>query len=248
MVNIQGLYKFRDFFRNYTDNYVLIGGTACSVVFDEVGENFRATKDLDVVLIVENINEEFGRAFWDFIREANYNGIETGETQRQFYRFKNPANAAYPKMIELFSRTPNLPLLPDAHLTPVHAADDVSSLSAILLNDEYYEFLLNGRRIIDGLSILDEKYLIPFKAKAWCELAARRTEGEEGNSRHIRKHYRDVYHLLMLLPPKERVKLPVQLKTDLQLFIAGIQKNDFVSEDIDNNLLCKRLEEIFLSI
>lgn len=68
MVNIQGLYKFRDFFQKYTDNYVLIGGTACSILFDEVGENFRATKDLDVVLIVENISKEFGQAFWEFIK------------------------------------------------------------------------------------------------------------------------------------------------------------------------------------
>lgn len=246
MVNIQGLYKFRDFFQNYTDHYVLIGGAACSVVFDEIGEDFRATKDLDVVLIVENISEAFGRAFWAFIKEANYNGIETGETQRQFYRFKNPANAAYPKMIELFSRSPNMPLLPEAHLMPLHIADDISSLSAILLNDDYYEFLLSGRRIVDGLSVLDEKYLIPFKAKAWCELTARREKGEVGNARHIRKHYRDVYHLLMLLPPNERVALPAQLKADLRLFVEGIRKEGVISEDIDNDLLCEKLEEIFL--
>ena len=248
MVNIQGLYKFRDFFQNYTDNYVLIGGAACSIVFDEIGEDFRATKDLDVVLIVENINEEFSRAFWDFIQEANYNGIETGETQRQFYRFKNPSDASYPKMIELFSRIPDIPLLPEAHLTPVHIADDISSLSAILLNDDYYDFLLNGRRIVDGLSVLDEKYLIPFKAKAWCELTSRRENGEEGYSRHIRKHYRDVYHLLMLLLPSERVALPEQLRADMQLFINGIRHSALVSDDIDNELLCRRLKEIYLSV
>ena len=242
------MYKFRDFFQNYTDNYVLIGGAACSLVFDEIGEDFRATKDLDVVLIVENINEEFGRAFWDFIQEANYNGIETGETQRQFYRFKNPSDASYPKMIELFSRTPDIPLLPEAHLTPVHIADDISSLSAILLNDDYYDFLLNGRRIVDGLSVLDEKYLIPFKAKAWCELTSRRENGEEGYSRHIRKHYRDVYHLLMLLLPSERVALPEQLRADMQLFINGIRHSALVSDDIDHELLCRILKEIYLSV
>ena len=78
-----------------------------------------------------------------------------------------------------------------------------------------YRFLLQGRRIVDGPSVLDEKYLIPFKAKAWSELSARQKGGEEGNSRHIRKHYRDVYHLLMLVPPKERIALPKQLKTDM---------------------------------
>ena len=226
---------------------MLIGGTACSILFDEIGENFRATKDLDVVLIVENISTEFGQAFWEFIKEANYNGIETGATQRQFYRFRNPTDAAYPKMIELFSRTPDIPLLPETHLTPIPIADDVSSLSAILLNDDYYRFLLQGRRIVDGLSVLDEKYLIPFKAKAWCELSARQKGGEEGNSRHIRKHYRDVYHLLMLVPPKERIALPKQLKTDMQSFINGIRQGETMSDDIDNLLLCEQLEDIYLS-
>ena len=247
MVNLQGLYKFRDFFRSHTDKYVLIGGAACSIVFDEIGEDFRATKDLDVVLIVENISEDFGRAFWDFIKAANYNGIETGEEQKQFYRFKNPSDMAFPKMIELFSRTPNMPLLPQAHLTPVHIADDISSLSAILLNDDYYAFLLSGRRVIDGLSVLDEKYLIPFKVKAWCELSARRKAGEEGNSRHIRKHYRDVYKLMTLLPANEHVVLPEQLEADMQAFITGVSQGEMMLDDIDNATLCRRLREIYLT-
>lgn len=248
MVNIQGLYKFRDFFKSHTDKYVLIGGAACSIVFDEIGGDFRATKDLDVVLIVENINDEFGRTFWEFIRQANYNGIETGEPQKQFYRFKDPADKAYPKMIELFSRKPDMKLLPDAHLSPVHISDDVSSLSAILLNDDYYAFLQSGKRVIDGLSVLDEKYLIPFKTKAWCELIARRKEGEEGNSRHIRKHYRDVYKLLLLLPDDERVILSDQVKSDMETFVDGISRGEYTSDDIDNAFLCQKLREIYLSV
>ena len=110
-----------------------------------------------------------------------------------------------------------------------------------------YQFLLQGRRIVDGLSLLDEKYLIPFKAKAWSELSARQKGGEEGNSRHIRKHYRDVYHLLMLVPPKERIALPKQLKTDMQSFINGIRLGESMSDDIDNLPLCEQLENIYLS-
>ena len=138
-------------------------------------------------MIVENISEEFGKAFWEFIKEANYNGIETGEPQRQFYRFKKPEDTTYPQMIELFSGTPDIQLLPEANLTPMHISDDVSSLSAILLNDDYYDFLLSGRQILDGFSVLGEKHLIPFKVKVWCELSTRRKEGEEGHSKHIRK-------------------------------------------------------------
>lgn len=72
--------------------------------------------------------------------------------------------------------------------------------------------------------------------------------GEEGNSRHIRKHYRDVYHLLMLVPPKERIALPKQLKTDMQSFINGIRQGETMSDDIDNLLLCEQLENIYLSL
>ncbi len=69
MININGLYKFRDFFNEHTDKYVLIGGSACSIVFDEVGEDFRATKDLDVVLIVENISDDFGKSFGNLLKK-----------------------------------------------------------------------------------------------------------------------------------------------------------------------------------
>ena len=72
MISINGLNKFREFFEEYDNNYVLIGGTACAIIFNEIGENFRATKDLDIVLIVENINDEFGRKLWDFIKNAGY--------------------------------------------------------------------------------------------------------------------------------------------------------------------------------
>jgi hypothetical protein len=53
----------------------------------------------------------------------------------------------------------------DVVLTPIHIDDSVSSLSAILLNDAYYELLLAGRDVIDGISILKPSWLIPFKQK-----------------------------------------------------------------------------------
>ena len=55
---VNGLQRFKEFFEEYSDNYVLIGGTACSIIFDEIGIDFRATKDLDIVLIIENIPQK----------------------------------------------------------------------------------------------------------------------------------------------------------------------------------------------
>lgn len=60
---VNGLEHFRKHFAPYVDQYVLIGGTACTVIMQEAGLDFRATKDLDIVLYVEALHENFVRAF-----------------------------------------------------------------------------------------------------------------------------------------------------------------------------------------
>lgn len=51
---VHGLEKFKAYFNQHSHQYVLIGGTACDLLLDEIGGAFRATKDLDMVLIVDN--------------------------------------------------------------------------------------------------------------------------------------------------------------------------------------------------
>lgn len=245
MISINGLNKFREFFAQYENNYVLIGGTACAIIFDEIGEDFRATKDLDIVLIVENINDEFGKKLWDFIKNAEYE-VEFGQEKKCFYRFKNPKNNDFPKMIELFSRNQNISLPEDIHLIPIHVSDEISSLSAILLNDDYYQFMLAGKRVIDGISVLDEKYLIPFKAKAWCELVERKKQGEEGQSRHIKKHCKDIASLVRLLPADTKVELFGMVKKDMQTFVDDILTSEFVPGNVESTKLHSLLKEIYL--
>ena len=78
-------------------------------------------------------------------------------------------------MIELFSRRADaIALSDDAVLTPLPLDHEISSLSAILLDDAYYQFLRKGKTIIDGIPILDAMHLIPFKAKAWLDLRPRK--------------------------------------------------------------------------
>lgn len=244
MLKLNGLDKFRQFFEQYNTNYVLIGGTACAIVFDEIGQDFRSTKDFDVVLIVENISTEFGRKFWEFVKLAEYT-IEWNSEKKNFYRFVKPKNSEYPQMIELFSRNESIEIPSDAHLIPIHISDDVSSLSAILLNDDYYSFLLSGIRTIDGVSVLDEKHLIPFKVKAWCELVDRRKNGEKGQSKHIKKHCRDVNNLISLLVPNDKVALKGMVKDDMERFIREIDFSEFIPDDIDKNRMKKILLEIY---
>lgn len=69
---MKGLDIFRNYFEAYTDQYVLIGGAACDISFGENEVTFRATKDLDIALIIEAQTEEFGRKFWDFIKDGKY--------------------------------------------------------------------------------------------------------------------------------------------------------------------------------
>ena len=56
---VKGLPKFEEYFSKYSDNYILIGGAACDIHIEDEGLTFRATKDLDIVLIVEAVTPKF---------------------------------------------------------------------------------------------------------------------------------------------------------------------------------------------
>ena len=67
-----GIDKFREYFKDFTGNYIIIGGTACDIILDDAGFTPRATKDIDIILIVEALKPEFVEQFWSFIKEGNY--------------------------------------------------------------------------------------------------------------------------------------------------------------------------------
>lgn len=69
---VHGLEKFKEYFKDHTNQYVLIGGTACDILMYELGAPFRATKDLDMVLIIEALDASFGETFWKFIEDGGY--------------------------------------------------------------------------------------------------------------------------------------------------------------------------------
>ena len=106
-----------------------------------------------MVLIVEALTSEFAGIFWDFIKDGDYRHISGSTGKPQFYRFDKPQVEGFPKMIELFSRT-DFELKSHIGITPLYVSDDISSLSAILLDDDYYQVLLAGRVIENGFSIL----------------------------------------------------------------------------------------------
>lgn len=101
---VKGLDIFREYFSEYSDQYVLIGGVACDISFKENGTDFRVTRDLDMVLIVEAQMKEFGERFWKFICDGKYQNRVKSSGEPQFYRFEKPQVSNYPAMIELFFR------------------------------------------------------------------------------------------------------------------------------------------------
>ena len=131
------------------EQYAIIGGTACDILMTEEGLDFRATKDIDLVLIIEALDVNFGKKFWEYVKQAGYEHCNKSSGVPQFYRFSHPITNQYPAMIELFPRKLDAIQLPeDAVLTPLPMDEDISSLSAILLDNDYYEFLKQGKSLL----------------------------------------------------------------------------------------------------
>ena len=89
---VTGIERWKEYFSEYKDKYVLIGGAACNLLEEELDMNPRATKDLDLILVVEALTPDFGLRLWDFIKSANYADRYKGENKfkHEYYRFKNP--------------------------------------------------------------------------------------------------------------------------------------------------------------
>ena len=159
---VSGFTKFKERFQGFENQYVIIGGTACDLIMENEELPFRATKDVDIVLIVESITTEFGRQFWEYVKEAGYEHLNKSTGNAQFYRFASPKSKEYPYMIEIFSRNPDFIVLEDdAVLTPLPIDDEISSLSAILLNEAYYELLKTGQmmvKFIEQKSLYGQKF------------------------------------------------------------------------------------------
>jgi len=50
---VRGLDIFRERFGEFEDSFILIGGAACDLWFSSLNQTFRATNDLDLVLLIE---------------------------------------------------------------------------------------------------------------------------------------------------------------------------------------------------
>ena len=224
-----GLEKFRDAMRGHEGKFVLIGGGACSLLHSEFGaDDFRATKDLDIVVLSDGDDAAFAKAFWAFVEEGGYDCGASSTAGAKYYRFvisrDQSIKTGYPRQVELFARHPSFELAPGAYRTPIPIDDDdIKSLSAIILDDGYYEFLKEGMLSIDGVMVPDVLHVIPLKMRAHIDNNNLYAKGIRVNEKDRTKHRADVLGLLGLLPANSRLVLDGHLRDDAARFLDDLE-------------------------
>lgn len=238
---VKGLEKFRDYFLDFKGNYVIIGGTACSIILRDTNTKPRATKDIDMILVVDQMTPEFGRQFWQFVRDGNYQvrerkRIEGKDPVPELFRFFQPRNDGFPFQVELLSKQPDILSTPtDFHLTPIPVGEEISSLSAILMDEEFYHFALEHSITKDDLHVADSIGLICLKIKAYLNLSA---QEPPAHSSDIRKHVSDVFKLMLSGNIMEPVVLSENMKKDVATFVEkmeALMPNEPLQKSIQRN-------------
>ena len=64
--------------------------------------------------------------------------------------------------------------------------------------------------------------LIPFKAKAWLDLTERKLNGEQIDSKNIKKHKNDVFRLAQLITANTRQLLSPEIEKDMKALLFKI--------------------------
>lgn len=219
---IRGLDRFREHFADHRKAFVLIGGVACHEWLSTLGLEFRATKDMDVVLVIEAVDQVFVQRFWEFVDAGGYQVREKANGERELYRFSKPQNEEYPVMIEIFSRQPaDIKLDEGQHVIPVKIDEGAASLSAILLDDDYYNLIREQHDEEKNLPFANPAALIPLKAKAWLDLSERAKKGERMDDKDIAKHRADVFRIANTIPGEPGPNLPASIQKDLKSFLAA---------------------------
>ena len=155
---------------------------------------------------------------------------------RKYYRFTKPEKTDFPFQIELFSRKPDLINLDEpAYLTPIQVDDDLSSLSAILLSDDYYKYMIEQSTLEYGIHRANTEALICLKAKAFLEISERIAKGSPEDTKQLRKHKTDVFRLAVTLTEDDLFDLPDSIKDHLQKF------TDTIANDLPDKAIFKEM-------
>lgn len=231
----RGLKHFTDFFTDFSNDYVIIGGGAASACLDDEKLEFRVTKDIDMVLFT-NTSPELNKKISEYVFLGKYEVNEKTENTPRYYRFSNPEDKKFPEIVEIFAKADSeIELRKGQYIIPIQN-DAEAQLSAILLDDEYFNLIRdNAKKSEVGFSIITPYANICLKARAFRELKERNEEEKK-----INKHRNDVLRLAQILKTGEQLKLQGRPKQDfLQIFSAVEELEEKTIRQIVGSTLSK---------
>lgn len=137
--------------------------------------------------------------------------------------------------------------------------DGMYSLSAILMDDDYYNYTIEHSYVDnEKINYASRDSLICMKCCAYNDLMRRKDEGEQVDSRDIKKHRGDIFRMLSIIGNNSRFNIPQTIQDDIDKFIKymespeNIPSKDFFDQlrtnKTDNmaELLLNRLKNCFV--
>lgn len=243
-LNLIEIKNFARHFQDYRDDYILIGGAACHLWFASRALDFRRTADMDLVLVIRAQSRPFVERLAQFLMEYRYEAeeltLDNGTRKVRMYRFNAADPNGMPPQIELLGPdNDSLRHAAEQHKIPVKLGTEYSGLSCIILDNAYYDFLLSGRKWLDGVPVADENALVAFKVKAYLNIMSRHSEGiphgSDGSVKNANKHRNDVLRLL-LMGQVEGAPVPQAIRADMETFVSSILADSRIIQNLLRSL------------
>lgn len=220
-----GLNHFQDYCKDLDDHYVVVGGFATLMLLDSELENHgKATFDIDLVLLTTN-SMEMTQRIKEYVKEGEYKIQIGSKEQYQYYRFIEPQKKNFAKEIELFASNENSLGLEDGQrVIPIDPGVGLYSLSAIMLDLEYFEMIKNNVEKKHRAPCTNVQATIMLKMSAFYDLKKR-------DDSKWKKHRRDILKLALLLTGEEKIQLVGRMEQDFDTFMEHLEN------DIDKKIL-----------
>lgn len=238
-VIVDGIGMFERTFSKYKDSFIIIGGAACRATLSEGRYTPRKTKDIDMVLVLEHLDKEFIDAFWSFIKAGHYKCAtrkdKEGQKKDVLYSFYDSL-LEYPAQIELLSRPVEGLGNPENHNIEAIIMDDASYLSAIILEPDYYDYLIGHTEEKNGLRYASVDSIICLKVLAYLNLREDKRNGKHVNDDDFKKHRRDVVMAAASLAVGDEFAVPGTIRDSISRFIEAVNVDDGVRKSLRETL------------
>ena len=80
----RGIKHFSNYLENYKSDYVIIGGGAAAVCLEDEGIDFRTTKDIDIVLFINN-SDALNKKLSEYVSLGGYDDCEKTDKTPTYY-------------------------------------------------------------------------------------------------------------------------------------------------------------------